>query len=169
LGATADSLETIPPPANTVIGNHIDLAALQTQLSILRRTPWRPPSRIDVPISHAVVRCKREKYCGPVCKDAGSVEVEIACQCDHEPCPLRPKKHQAHVPRALGSGLSRPIGRCSRARPRSRSTSRPFLSFVIREPVDFPRSSGGSGLVNPCAHAPRTWWARRRSTGRGSR
>lgn len=29
-----------------------------------------------------------EKYCGPVCKDAGSKEVEIACQCDHGACPL---------------------------------------------------------------------------------
>jgi hypothetical protein len=29
-----------------------------------------------------------EKYCGQVCKEAGSNEVEIACQCDHGPCPL---------------------------------------------------------------------------------
>ena len=29
-----------------------------------------------------------EKYCGQACKDAGSKEVEIACQCDHGPCPL---------------------------------------------------------------------------------
>ncbi len=29
-----------------------------------------------------------EKYCGEACKDAGSEEVEIACQCDHEACPL---------------------------------------------------------------------------------
>jgi hypothetical protein len=29
-----------------------------------------------------------EKYCGEICKDAGSEEVEIACQCDHEACPL---------------------------------------------------------------------------------
>jgi hypothetical protein len=29
-----------------------------------------------------------DKYCGPACKDAGSAEVEIACQCDHVPCPL---------------------------------------------------------------------------------
>jgi len=29
-----------------------------------------------------------DKYCGQACKEAGSEEVEIACQCDHEPCPL---------------------------------------------------------------------------------
>ena len=29
-----------------------------------------------------------DKYCGEACKEAGSKEVEIACQCDHEPCPL---------------------------------------------------------------------------------
>ena len=28
------------------------------------------------------------KYCGQACKDAGSKEVEIACQCDHGLCPL---------------------------------------------------------------------------------
>jgi hypothetical protein len=29
-----------------------------------------------------------EKYCGQACEEAGSEEVEIACQCDHGPCPL---------------------------------------------------------------------------------
>jgi hypothetical protein len=29
-----------------------------------------------------------ETYCSEECKDAGSGEVEIACQCDHEACPL---------------------------------------------------------------------------------
>jgi len=29
-----------------------------------------------------------DKYCGQSCKDAGSNEVEIACECDHGPCPL---------------------------------------------------------------------------------
>jgi hypothetical protein len=29
-----------------------------------------------------------EKYCGEVCRDAGSEDVEIACQCDHPACPL---------------------------------------------------------------------------------
>ena len=29
-----------------------------------------------------------EKYCGQACKEAGSKEVEIACQCDHGACPL---------------------------------------------------------------------------------
>lgn len=29
-----------------------------------------------------------EKYCGESCRDAGSDDVEIACQCDHPACPL---------------------------------------------------------------------------------
>lgn len=29
-----------------------------------------------------------QKYCGDACRDAGSKDVEIACQCDHEDCPL---------------------------------------------------------------------------------
>jgi hypothetical protein len=29
-----------------------------------------------------------EQYCGEACRDAGSEDVEIACQCDHPACPL---------------------------------------------------------------------------------
>jgi hypothetical protein len=29
-----------------------------------------------------------EEYCGQICRDAGSEDVEIACQCDHLACPL---------------------------------------------------------------------------------
>jgi hypothetical protein len=29
-----------------------------------------------------------EKYCSEACRDAGSEDVEIACQCDHPECPL---------------------------------------------------------------------------------
>jgi hypothetical protein len=29
-----------------------------------------------------------DKYCGQACMEAGSKEVEIACQCDHGSCPL---------------------------------------------------------------------------------
>ena len=29
-----------------------------------------------------------EEYCGNACRDAGSEDAEIACQCDHPPCPL---------------------------------------------------------------------------------
>jgi hypothetical protein len=29
-----------------------------------------------------------EEYCGAACRDAGSEDVEIACQCDHPACPL---------------------------------------------------------------------------------
>ena len=29
-----------------------------------------------------------EEYCGEACRNAGSDDVEIACQCDHPACPL---------------------------------------------------------------------------------
>jgi len=41
--------------------------------------------------AHLPCRCSvqpGDKYCGQPCKEAGSAEVEIACQCDHAPCPL---------------------------------------------------------------------------------
>jgi hypothetical protein len=41
--------------------------------------------------AHIPCRCAAtagEKFCGQVCKEAGSEDVEIACQCDHGPCPL---------------------------------------------------------------------------------
>lgn len=41
--------------------------------------------------AHVPCRCPvqpGDKYCGQTCKEAGSEEVEIACQCDHGTCPL---------------------------------------------------------------------------------
>jgi hypothetical protein len=29
-----------------------------------------------------------DEYCGEICRDAGSEDVEIACQCGHPACPL---------------------------------------------------------------------------------
>jgi hypothetical protein len=29
-----------------------------------------------------------EEYCSDVCQDAGSEDVEVACQCGHASCPL---------------------------------------------------------------------------------
>jgi hypothetical protein len=45
----------------------------------------------QVKCSHLPCQCfapAGDKYCGQACKDAGSKDVEIACQCDHAPCPL---------------------------------------------------------------------------------
>jgi hypothetical protein len=39
--------------------------------------------------AHEPCRCMvsaHEKYCSDFCKSAGSEEVEIACDCEHEPC-----------------------------------------------------------------------------------
>jgi len=41
--------------------------------------------------AHLPCRClvpSSDKYCSDSCKEAGSKEVEIACQCDHKSCPL---------------------------------------------------------------------------------
>jgi len=41
--------------------------------------------------AHLPCRCRVEpgdKYCSQACKEAGSKDVEIACQCDHGACPL---------------------------------------------------------------------------------
>ena len=41
--------------------------------------------------AHIPCRCavpQGEQYCGEACRDAGSEDVEIACQCDHAPCPF---------------------------------------------------------------------------------
>jgi hypothetical protein len=41
--------------------------------------------------AHLPCKCiapPNDKYCGQACKEAGSKEVEIACQCDHGACPL---------------------------------------------------------------------------------
>jgi len=31
-----------------------------------------------------------EKYCSQICQYSGSSEVEIGCECEHEPCSLAP-------------------------------------------------------------------------------
>ena len=41
--------------------------------------------------AHTPCLCKvppGEKYCGDICRDAGSKDVEIACECGHPACPL---------------------------------------------------------------------------------
>lgn len=41
--------------------------------------------------AHLPCRCLAQagdEYCSQACQDAGSSEVEIACQCDHGICPL---------------------------------------------------------------------------------
>ena len=42
--------------------------------------------------AHLPCRCviqAGEKYCSEACKETGAEEVEIACQCNHEACPLK--------------------------------------------------------------------------------
>jgi hypothetical protein len=39
--------------------------------------------------AHEPCQCKvpeNEKYCSDYCRAAGSEEMEIACDCEHEPC-----------------------------------------------------------------------------------
>lgn len=45
----------------------------------------------QVKCAHLPCRCLVQagnRYCRQACTEAGSKEVEIACQCDHTPCPL---------------------------------------------------------------------------------
>jgi len=75
--------------ANTFIANRIDKGRLQTQLGVLQENIMATVEQKRC--AHLPCRCAvqaGEKYCGPVCKDAGPGGVEIACQCDHKPCPL---------------------------------------------------------------------------------
>jgi len=44
-----------------------------------------------------------EEYCGEACRDAGSEDVEIACQCDHLACPLT---FRQFVPRSAADFVS---------------------------------------------------------------
>jgi len=49
------------------------------------------PTNDEKKCAHLPCRCTvkpGEKYCGQFCKEAGSEDVEIACQCGHKPCPL---------------------------------------------------------------------------------
>ena len=36
-----------------------------------------------------------DEYCGEACRDAGSEDVEIACQCDHPACPLTVRQFES--------------------------------------------------------------------------
>ena len=48
-----------------------------------------------------------EEYCGKACRDAGSEDVEIACQCDHPARPLSGLQHALahalHMPKLSGA------------------------------------------------------------------
>jgi hypothetical protein len=43
----------------------------------------------DKKCAHLSCQCQipsSEKYCSEICKEAGSEETEIACECGHPPC-----------------------------------------------------------------------------------
>jgi hypothetical protein len=44
-----------------------------------------------------------DEYCGQACRDAGSDDVEIACQCDHSLCPLTSRYFAYQSAATLGS------------------------------------------------------------------
>src|SRR4029077_484340 len=49
------------------------------------------------------------EYCSDSCRDAGSDDVEIACQCDHAACPLTIRYFASRTVADLAN-KSRPIG-----------------------------------------------------------
>jgi hypothetical protein len=44
-----------------------------------------------------------QEYCGAACRDAGSQDVEIACQCDHLACPLTFRRFAARSVAGMAS------------------------------------------------------------------
>jgi hypothetical protein len=45
----------------------------------------------DKKCAHIPCRCNvphGQQYCSQACRESGSEDVEIACQCDHPQCPL---------------------------------------------------------------------------------
>ena len=47
-----------------------------------------------------------DEYCGEACRDAGSADVEIACQCDHPACPLTVRPFAPRSATALTSPIT---------------------------------------------------------------
>src|SRR5215469_15970357 len=54
----------------------------------VRREVWQSKKETSVLTSRAHVRFPKARYCSAYCRTAGSEEVEIACECDHEACQL---------------------------------------------------------------------------------
>jgi hypothetical protein len=49
------------------------------------------PNQEKTKCAHIPCMCEvasGQKYCSEACKNAGSEDVEIACECDHPACPL---------------------------------------------------------------------------------
>jgi hypothetical protein len=49
------------------------------------------PNQEKIKCAHIPCVCEvasGQKYCSEACKNAGSEDVEIACECDHPACPL---------------------------------------------------------------------------------
>src|SRR5579864_6245106 len=79
------------------IDNHEDLARPVWQIKCSRACVESNQRRSVMPnhkykkCAHIPCRCEvtnGDKYCGQACRDAGSEEVEIACDCSHPACPL---------------------------------------------------------------------------------
>ena len=69
--------------------------------SELERTDYQMKNRKTKKCAHIPCLCdvpNGEEYCGDACREAGSEDVEIACQCDHLACPLTARRF---VPRSV--------------------------------------------------------------------
>lgn len=52
---------------------------------------YQTTDREKVKCAHLPCNCEvapGKDFCGDACRDAGKEDVEIACQCGHQPCPL---------------------------------------------------------------------------------
>jgi hypothetical protein len=61
------------------------------RVSRLERMKFKMANQKSKKCAHIPCLCDvpdGQEYCGEPCRDAGSEDVEIACQCDHAACPL---------------------------------------------------------------------------------
>src|SRR5437660_181740 len=82
----------LPVCQSHAVGECPSIALARMQLSANKR--YRAGCAVSSsfkPIRNRLCLCDvppGKNYCGDSCRDAGSNDVEIACQCDHAACPL---------------------------------------------------------------------------------
>ena len=86
LWTRVEKLDAGPPGKGTRYRYHLDLPGTNVTLEVEQDVYQKARKCAHIPCLCEVA--DGEKYCGNACRDAGSEDVEIACQCDHPPCPL---------------------------------------------------------------------------------
>src|SRR5580700_9426187 len=66
-------------------------SSLIQTISDLKRRNFQMDNQSKTKCAHIPCACEvppSQEYCSEACRNAGSEDVEIACQCDHAACPL---------------------------------------------------------------------------------